>query len=66
MQKLIDKYTHMLQRNERLLSVLNEQHVDTTKLTYHAGFTKGYTQAKITILEDIIDDLQELEENKKS
>lgn len=65
-EELITTYTILLEHNEDKLQHFEKLYQDTSKLTFHAGFNKGYVQAKVTVLEDIVDDLKELKLNKSS
>lgn len=61
MDEYLNKLKHKLERNKEKLQQ-EDLPLTTEKHTCHGGWTIGYLQGKITLLEDIIDDLEEIKE----
>lgn len=53
-------YVRQLKRLKERLKVLENKHVgNEDKYTYHGGFTLGYLKGQISILEEIVADIDD-------
>lgn len=63
MEKLLYRYKNKLNHAQRRLDSLKEKlegKNPSEVFSYHGGWSVGYWESKIAVLEDIIDDLEEL------
>lgn len=60
-EQLIRKYERSIERAKKQVAMLEEK---KQRLSVHGGWALGYQQARITYLENVIDDLLELDSEK--